>query len=136
MIGAIAGDIVGSVYEWHNIKTKEEIQRHIETQFGYDLSRHVDEIRPTYSFDESCQGAVPQATRAFLDSTDFEDPIRTAISLGGDSDPLACITGGIAQSFCGRVPAWIQDRVYSILDERLGAITKRFLSEYCEKVKI
>jgi ADP-ribosylglycohydrolase len=114
-------------------KTKEEIRRYVETQFGYDLSRHVDEIRPTYSFDESCQGTVPQAIRAFLDSTGFEDAIRTAISLGGDSDTLACITGGIAQSFYGGVPSWIQDNVYSILDERLGAITKRFLSEYCEK---
>jgi len=112
-------------------KTKEEIRRYVETQFGYDLSRHVDEIRPTYSFDESCQGTVPQAIRAFLDSTDFEDAIRTAISLGGDSDTLACITGGIAQSFYGGVPSWIQDNVYSILDERLGAITRRFVSQYC-----
>jgi ADP-ribosylglycohydrolase len=74
---------------------------------------------------------VPQAVRAFLDSIDFEDGIRAAISLGGDSDTLACITGGIAQSFYGGVPSWIRDSVYSILDERLGAITKRFMSQYC-----
>lgn len=113
--------------------TKKELRHYIETQFGYDLSRHVDEIRPSYKFDESSQGTVPQAIRAFLDSTDFEDAIRTAISLGGDSDTLACITGGIAQSFYGGVPMWIQNAVYSILDERLGAITQRFIEKYCEK---
>jgi len=91
----------------------------------------VDKIKPTYGFDESCQGTVPQAIRAFLDSTDFEDAIRTAVSLGGDSDTLACITGGIAQGFYGEVPSRIQDTVYSILDERLGTITKRFMSLYC-----
>jgi ADP-ribosylglycohydrolase len=61
MIGALAGDIIGSVYEWHNIKTKGEIKEFIETTFHYDLSTHVDEIRPTYAFDESCQGTVPRA---------------------------------------------------------------------------
>lgn len=111
--------------------TKEEIRHYIETQFGYDLSLHVDDIRPTYKFNESSQGTVPQAVRAFLDSTDFEDAIRTAISLGGDSDTIACITGGIAQSFYGGVPSWIQKAVYSILDERLGEITQRFAEKYC-----
>ena len=79
----------------------------------------------------SCQGTVPQAIRAFLDSTDFEDAIRTAISLGGDSDTLACITGGIAQAFYGSVPDNIQRKVYSILDDRLGAITRQFAKKYC-----
>jgi ADP-ribosylglycohydrolase len=114
-------------------KTKEEIRQYIEKQFGYDLSRHVDDIRPNYRFDESSQGTVPQAIRAFLDSTDFEDAIRTAISLGGDSDTLACITGGIAQSFYGGVPTSIQKSVYSILDERICAITQKFTVEYCQQ---
>ena len=127
--------VAAAIFLARSGKTKQEIRRHIETQFGYDLSRHVDDIRPTYSFNESCQGTVPQAIRAFLDSTDFEDAIRTAISLGGDSDTIACITGGIAQAFYGGVPSWIQDKVYSILDERLGSITKRFMSQYCQKVK-
>lgn len=123
--------VAAAIFLARSGKTKEEIRHYVETQFGYDLSRHVDDIRPTYRFDESCQGTVPQAIRAFLDSTDLEDAIRTAISLGGDSDTLACITGGIAQAFYGGVPPWIQDKVYSILDERLGAITKRFMSLYC-----
>jgi len=85
-----------------------------------------------YAFDVSSQGTVPQAIRAFLDSTDVEDAIRTAISLGGDSDTLACITGGIAQAFYRNVPNPIQKAVYRVLDERLGLITLRFMEKYCE----
>jgi ADP-ribosylglycohydrolase len=92
----------------------------------------VDDIRPSYTFDVSSQGSVPQAIRAFLDSTDFEDAIRTAISLGGDSDTIACITGGIAQSFYGEVPLDIKNTAYSILDERLKKITQQFMAQYCE----
>lgn len=112
--------------------TKNEIREYIERKFKYDLSRHVDEIRPTYTFNESSQDTVPQAIRAFLDSTDYEDAIRTAISLGGDSDTLACITGGIAQSFYKGVPQFIQEKVYSILDDRLGEITHAFMDRYCK----
>ena len=113
-------------------KTKDDIRQYIERQFGYGWGRHVDDIRPAYTFDESSQGTVPQAIRAFLDSTDFEDAIRTAISLGGDSDTLACITGGIAQAFYRSVPNTIQKTVYRVLDERLGLITLRFMQKYCE----
>ncbi len=109
---------------------KNDIKEFIEGRFGYDLSLHVDEIRPTYRFDESCQGTVPQAIRAFLDSTDFEDAIRNAISLGGDSDTLACITGGIAQAFYGGVPTEIAERVYEILDDHLGSVTRKFVERY------
>ncbi|MCX7113096.1 MAG: ADP-ribosylglycohydrolase family protein [Proteobacteria bacterium] len=126
--------VAASIFLARTGKTKEEIRHYIETQFGYDLCRHVDDIRPTYTFDVSSQGTVPQAIRAFLDSTDFEDAIRTAISLGGDSDTLACITGGIAQGFYGGVPSGIQKTVYSILDERLGAITRRFMAKYCKNL--
>ncbi len=84
--------------------SKSEIKDYIESTFQYDLNQHVDQIRPLYKFDVSCQGTVPQAIRAFIDSTDFEDAIRTAVSLGGDTDTLACITGGIAQAFYGGVP--------------------------------
>lgn len=113
-------------------KSKEEIKEFIETKFQYDLNTHVDEIRPDYSFDVSSQGTVPQAIRAFIDSTDFEDAIRTAVSLGGDSDTLTCITGGIAQAFYGEVPNAIVEKVYAILDDRLGNITKDFIRKYCE----
>ncbi|MFC1998627.1 ADP-ribosylglycohydrolase family protein [Chloroflexota bacterium] len=112
-------------------KSKEEIKEFIETTFQYDLSKHVDETRPSYKFDVSSQGTVPQAIRSFIDSTDFEDAIRTAVSLGGDTDTLACITGGIAQAFYGGVPQEIADKVYDILDEHLGSITKEFMAKYC-----
>jgi ADP-ribosylglycohydrolase/ribosomal protein S27E len=80
-------------------KTKEEIKTFMETKFGYNLGRSLTEIRPSYRFDETCQGTVPEAIIAFLESRDFTHAIQCAISLGGDSDTLAAITGGIAEAF-------------------------------------
>ena len=85
-------------------KSQEEIRHEIMSRFGYDLDRTLDEIRPGYAFDVSCQGSVPEAMIAFLESQGYEDAIRKAISLGGDSDTIACITGGIAEAFYGGVP--------------------------------
>ncbi|MCX5841230.1 MAG: ADP-ribosylglycohydrolase family protein [Deltaproteobacteria bacterium] len=113
-------------------QSKAEIKKFSETKFQYDLSKHVDNIRPSYKYDVSSQGTVPQAIRAFIDSTDFEDAIRTAMSLGGDTDTLACITGGIAQAFYGGVPEPVVNKVYDILDERLGKITREFMEKFCE----
>jgi len=87
-----------------NGSDKPVIRREVETRFGYDLSRSVEEVRAVHRFDETCQGSVPEAIIAFLDSTDFEDAIRNAVSLGGDADTQACIAGGIAQAFYGGVP--------------------------------
>ncbi len=95
------------------------------------LAGTFDEIRPSYKFNESSQETVPQAIRAFIDSTGFEDAIRTAVSLGGDTDTLACITGGIAQAFYGGVPDPIANKVYEILDKRLAKITREFMEEFC-----
>lgn len=200
MLGAIIGDIVGSVYEWNNIKTKEfplfrddcfftddsvmtcavaegimdggkesdfvhamqeygqgypdsiflcryyfggygkkdfpaghsgpedyknTIRAYITQVYGYDLSRTLDEIRPTYQFNETCQETVPQALTAFFESTDFEDAIRNAISLGGDSDTLTAITGSIAEAAYG-VPDWIQEKARSYLDELLLDVLSRW----------
>ena len=85
-------------------RTKQEIKDYIETRFGYDLSVHTDELRKTYGWEDSCQGTVPPAIRAFLDSNDFEDAVRIAVSLGGDSDTLASITGGIAEAYYQHIP--------------------------------
>ena len=120
-----------AIYLARTGKSKSEIKDFIENNFQYDLSKHVDEIRPSYKFDVSSQGTVPQAIRAFIDSTDFEDAIRTAVSLGGDTDTLACITGGIAQAFYGGVPESIVNKVYEIVYERLGNITREFMARYC-----
>ena len=81
--------------------SKADIRTDVEREFGYDLSRSCDEIRPDYHHVESCQETVPQAITAFLESADFEDALRTAVSLGGDSDTLAAITGSIAEAFYG-----------------------------------
>jgi ADP-ribosylglycohydrolase len=81
--------------------TKAQIRAYIEEQFGYDLSRTCDEIRPNYRHVESCQETVPEAIRAFLEGERFEDVIRTAVSLGGDCDTLTAIAGSIAEGFYG-----------------------------------
>ena len=83
---------------------KEEVKKEIESRFGYDLSTGLDAIRPTYRFDVSCQGTVPVAIRAFLESSCYEDAIRNAISLGGDSDTVAAVTGGIALAHYREMP--------------------------------
>ena len=104
---------------------KRRIRAHIEDEYGYDLSRRLDEIRPRYRFDETCQGTVPQAITAFLESRDFEDAIRNAVSLGGDSDTLAAITGSIAEAAYG-VPRWMEDRALSYLDAPLLDVIRRW----------
>ena len=110
--------------------SKEAIRNYVSAQFGYDLDRTVDGIRPEYEFNESCQGTVPEAIVAFLDSTDFEDAIRNAISLGGDSDTLTCITGGIAEAFYGGVPQHIANQtMHKLMPEMQDVITK-FYDKY------
>ena len=104
---------------------KKRIKNGIEQNFGYDLSRTLDEIRPSFSFDSSCQNTVPQAITAFLESTDFEDAIRNAVSLGGDSDTLAAITGSIAEAAYG-IPEWIKKKAFSYLDDPLRDVLKRW----------
>ena len=111
-------------------KSKEDIREYIEKEFGYNLHQTCDEIRPTYEFNESCQGTVPQAIIAFLESTDFEDAIRNGISLGGDSDTLACITGGIAEAFYGGVPKKILEKVKSILPEEFVRVVDAYYKNY------
>ncbi len=120
-----------AIFLARNGKAKAEIKQFIESTFNYDLSRHIDEIRPDYSFDVTCQGSVPQAIRAFLDSTDYEDAVRCAISIGGDSDTIACIAGGIAQAFYGPIPRHIEEKVYEILNEELSNIARTFMQKYC-----
>jgi len=103
---------------WTIEQLKEEMKKFIENNMGYNLSRTLDEIRTTYKFDESCQRTVPEAIIAFLESNDFEDAIRNAISLGGDSDTIAAITGSIAEAAYG-IPEWMKDKALSYLDEPL-----------------
>ena len=105
--------------------SKDEILDYIVREFGYDLSRTCDQIRPGYYHNESCQKTVPEAITAFLEGTDFEDVIRTAVSLGGDCDTLTCIAGSIAEAFYG-VPAILAAECKSRLPEDMLYILGRF----------
>ncbi|MEE4195653.1 MAG: ADP-ribosylglycohydrolase family protein [Anaerolineae bacterium] len=108
--------------------TKEDIRKQIADRFGYDMQRTCDEIRPNYRFDVSCQGTVPEAIIAFLDSEDWESAVRLSISLGGNTDTMACITGGIAQAFYGQIPLWIKDEAW----KRLTPPFQRVIEEFNE----
>ncbi|MEL7562223.1 ADP-ribosylglycohydrolase family protein [Dehalogenimonas sp. 4OHTPN] len=111
-------------------ESKPRIKDYITSTFGYNLKRTLDEIRPNYTFDETCQGSVPEAIIAFLESTDFEDAIRKAVALGGDSDTIACITGSIGQAFYVGVPSHIVTEVRKRLDPPLLAIIDEFTEKY------
>lgn len=106
--------------------SQAEIREEIKKRFGYDLNRTLAEIRPSYKFDVSCQGSVPEAIIAFLESEGYEDAVRKAISLGGDSDTIACITGGIAEAFYGGVPKDIAERGKNFLPDEFTQILKDF----------
>ena len=114
-------------------KSKEDIKNTVEAKFDYDLNFTCDGIRDTYQWDATCQGTVPQAIRAFLDGTDFEDCIRTAISLGGDSDTLACITGSIAEAFYGIPPA-LHAQAMHYLPTHFQQIVAEFEEKYGPKI--
>ena len=112
---------------------KETIRKEISERFGYNLNRTVERIRPTYSFDVSCQGSVPESIIAFVDSVDYESAVRNAIYLGGDADTMACIAGGIAQAFYKKIPASILRDVREKLPRDLLVVVDRFNDKFkCE----
>ena len=119
-----------AVFLVRNGASKEEVRKTISSRFGYDLDTSVKSIRPGYAFDVSCQGTVPQAVVCFLDSDSYEDAIRNAVSLGGDSDTLACIAGGIAEAFYGGVPAHVSQKIHELLPRDLLSITEDFCSRF------
>ena len=106
-------------------RSKAEIKRYIENEFGYDLSRTCDEIRPGYHHVESCQETVPEAITAFLEGESFEDVIRTAVSLGGDCDTLTCIAGSIAEGFYG-VSEQLKQECMNRLPDELKTVLEQF----------
>ena len=111
-------------------KSMEFIKKYITETFKYNLNEPLDSIRPHYCFDVTCQGSVPQAITAFLESNSFEDAVKKAISIGGDSDTIACIAGGIAEAYYGGVPVDIVKEVRGILDERLNKVVDEFKERY------
>lgn len=123
----IAGAQATALAIWlaHKGQDPSTIRKEIEHRFKYDLSRTVDDIRPGYKFDISCLGSVPQAITCALESTDFEDAIRNAISIGGDSDTIACIAGAIAEGFYG-VPKKIWEKASEFLNEEINSLIISF----------
>lgn len=114
-----------AIYLARTGSTKAEIKAYIEDNFGYDLSRTCDEIRPNYHHVETCQETVPEAITAFLEGESFEDVIRTAVSLGGDCDTLTCIAGSIAEGFYG-VPEELKEECRNRLPQALRVILERY----------
>jgi len=120
-----------AVFLARTARDKDVIRQEISSRFEYDLGRTVDAIRPYYDFDETCQRTVPEAIIAFLESDSYEDAVKNAVSLGGDADTLACITGGIAEAFYGPVSPYVRQKVREILTPELWGITKSFCAKYC-----
>ena len=109
--------------------TKEEIKEYISKEFGYNLDRTLDEIRPTYHFDSTCQGSVPESIICFLEGTSYEDTVRNAVSLGGDTDTQAAIAGSIAEAFYG-IPKEIQDEALKIIPKDMLEVIEEFSEKY------
>ncbi len=122
--------IASAIFFARKNTTKEEIKNFITSTFDYDLDFTLDEIRPDYDFDVTCQGSVPQAIVSFLESENFENAIRLAVSLGGDSDTIACMTGGIASAYYKKIPQEILDFVASKLPLEFIEIIKEFDYKY------
>ncbi len=115
-----------AVYLARTGRDKGAIRDHVERKFAYDLGPTIDEIRPTFRFDVSCRGTVPPALIAFLESHDYESAVRLAVSLGGDADTLACITGGVAHAYYGPLPESIRAATLERLDRRLRGVLEEF----------
>jgi ADP-ribosylglycohydrolase len=120
-----AQSVASAIYLARTGSSKDDIKNYIQNTFGYDLKRTLDDIRPHYRFDATCPGSVPEAIIAFLESNDYEDAVRKAISLGGDSDTIACIAGGIAEAFYG-IPDHIRIRTLEELDDALVNVVDLF----------
>ena len=115
-----------AIYLARTGRSKEEIRADLSARFAYDLDRTIAQIRPEYRYNETCQQTVPEALIAFLDSHDFEDAIRLAVSLGGDADTLAAITGAVAEAYYGDVPAEIAREVRQRLPDKLLQVMAEF----------
>lgn len=116
-----------AIFMARNGASKTEIRAAISSRYGYDLSRRIDAIRPTYRINLTCPGSVPEAIIAFLDSENFEDAIRNAVSLGGDADTQAAIAGAIAESFYGEIPMEILNGI----TKRLNRDFKQTIIQFC-----
>lgn len=122
--------VAAAVFMARSGSARAEIKQYITGTFGYKLDETIASIRENYTFDVSCQGSVPQAITAFLESDGFENAVRLAISLGGDSDTIACITGGLAEAYYKEIPHLIRNKVAEILDDRLNKVVCDFTQKF------
>jgi ADP-ribosylglycohydrolase len=122
-----------SIFMGREGREKDDIKKYIETTFNYSLDYTLDDLIENYHFTESCKETVPQAIYTFLISDDFEDSIRKAMIIGGDSDTLACINGSIAEAYYKGIPEHIEREVRMRLDERLLKITDQFMQSLTGK---
>ena len=126
--------VASAIYLARTGSAKDEIRKYITDEFGYDLSRTCDEIRPGYRHVETCMATVPEAVTAFLEGEDFVDVIRTAVSLGGDCDTLTCIAGSMGEAFYG-VPEELKKECLDRVSPEMGDVIKRFLNMTAEAHK-
>ena len=117
--------VASAIYLARTKAGKDDIKKHIDTKYRYDLDWKLEEIRPKYRFNSTCQGSVPEAIIAFLEAEDFEDAVRNAVSLGGDADTQAAIAGSIAEAYYG-IPKHLQARVVKDLDEHMRGVVERW----------
>ena len=126
----------GCIYLARTGRSKQEIREFVTAEFSYDLSRSLDDIRGSYTFDVSCAGSVPESIMAFIESESFESAIRLAISLGGDADTMACIAGAIAEPFYGGVPGDIRQITRSYLDDHARDVIDAFCLKYVRETGV
>lgn len=124
--------VAAAIYLARTGKSKEEIEKYISDNY-YSLDFTLDEIRPDYAFDVTCQGSVPQAIKCFLEAVDFEDAVRNAISLGGDADTQACIAGSIAEAYFG-IDDELCEEVMEYIDEDLSDYFDHYMEELYGKI--
>ena len=108
------------------MKTKEEIIKYVEDNY-YKLDFNYEDLKSNYGFDETCQGSVPQSIYAFAISNSYEDTIRTAVSMGGDADTMACIAGAIAEAYYG-IPEELEKEMYKFLSPDIKEIVEEFVN--------
>lgn len=124
--------IADSIFQVRNGASKSEIKQLVTDEYGYDITRTCNEIRRTNTFNETCQVTVPQAIVCFLESIDFENAIRLAVSIGGDSDTITAITGSIAEAFYG-IPQHIKSETWSYLLPEIKSVIANFEIKYGQK---
>jgi ADP-ribosylglycohydrolase len=128
--------IASAIYLARTGQTKEQIRVFVQEKFGYSLERRLDDIRPSYKFDSTCNGSVPQAITAFLESNDFEDAIRKAVSLGGDSDTIACMAGGMAQAYYHEIPDDLIRQTGLLLTAEFREVIRAFNIKFGIPIKV